>query len=164
MKGWLRVLLRVCIGGLFATAGAAKVADSTAFALEIHNYQLFPGIAALLGRGASAVELATAAAILFGRREWLRAGALVATVLLGMFTVAVTSVVVRGINVSCGCFGVGSGPVTRTTILRDTLLLTAAVFLFCSASDSGTRRHSLDRTTPPRRDGAAPGGRDDSLT
>ena len=34
--------LRLGLGGLFALTGALKMADPSAFAVEIHNYQLFP--------------------------------------------------------------------------------------------------------------------------
>ena len=130
MRRWLGIVLRLGVGGLFGLAGAMKLADSAGFAIEIHNYQVFPVVAPVLAATLPTVELAAAAAILLGPREWRRAGAAVAALLLAVFTIAVASVVARGINVSCGCFGTGSGPVTIGTVLRDVLLLAAAVALF----------------------------------
>jgi putative oxidoreductase len=49
---------------------------------------------------------------------------------LAVFTVAVTQVVVRGINVECGCFGGAAGPVTALTIARDVGLFAAALFYY----------------------------------
>jgi uncharacterized membrane protein YphA (DoxX/SURF4 family) len=149
MKRWLVLLLRVGLGALFGVAGAAKLADTTAFAIQIHNYQLLPGLAPFIAVVLPPVELAAAAAMLFGRKGWIRAGACVATILLAAFTIAVTSVLVRGINVSCGCFGLGSGPVTGTTVIRNVLLLGAALSLFFRAADgSAWTADSVSSTLP----------------
>jgi len=45
------------------------------------------------------------------------------------------SVVLRGINITCGCFGEGSGPVTTLTVLRDVVLVAAGVALFKLAGE-----------------------------
>jgi hypothetical protein len=50
-----------------------------------------------------------------------------------VFTAAVTSAVVRGINISCGCFGAGSSPVTLATVARDVILLAASLGLLALA-------------------------------
>jgi putative oxidoreductase len=118
--------LRLGLGGLFVYTGAIKLADPLAFALEIHNYQLFPSLSPLLAASLPAVELAVGAALLAGPRPWLRAGALASAALMVVFTVAVGSAVARGVNISCGCFGAGSGPVTMATVLRDVVLLAAS--------------------------------------
>jgi hypothetical protein len=67
----------------------------------------------------------------------VRAGALAAAALLAVFTVAVGSAVVRGINITCGCFGAGSGPVTWMTVIRDVALLaaSAAILVMMPAGD-----------------------------
>ena len=119
--------LRVGLGGLFVVTGALKIAEPAAFAVEIHNYQLFPALAPLLAATLPAIELSLGAALLVGPRPWLRAGAFASAALLLVFTVAVGSAVARGINISCGCFGAGSGPVTLLTVLRDVALLAASV-------------------------------------
>jgi hypothetical protein len=43
-----------------------------------------------------------------------------------VFTVAVVSAVARGVNIDCGCFGAGSGPVSGLTIVRNLGLLAVA--------------------------------------
>lgn len=122
-------LLRLGLGGLFVYTGALKLTDPTAFAVEIHNYQLIPALAPLLAATLPAVELAVGAAILVGPSPFRRAGALASAALMAVFTVAVGSAVARGVNISCGCFGAGSGPVTYLTVLRDVLLLAGSVAL-----------------------------------
>lgn len=138
--GWI---LRIAIGALFVVTGALKVRDPAAFAVEIHNYQLFPSLAPWLAASLPAVEVVVGAAIVFGNRVWARAGALAASALLAIFTVAVGWVVARGINVSCGCFGGGSGPVTMLTVLRDVALLAASAALVYVLPDPRPRDERL---------------------
>ena len=122
--------LRIGLAGLFAFAGIMKLKDPSAFAIEIHNYQVWPSTAPVVAATLPFIEVVLAAALLFGRGLWLRAGALAGAVVLGVFTVAVASVVYRGINVDCGCFGSGSGPITMLTVARDVALVAAAVVLY----------------------------------
>src|SRR6266478_9192358 len=42
MLGWVALALRVVLAGLFVLAGALKLLDPAAFALEISRYQLIP--------------------------------------------------------------------------------------------------------------------------
>jgi putative oxidoreductase len=129
-KTALCVALRLGLGGLFAAAGVLKFGDVNAFAIEIHNYQLFPQLAPVLAATLPTIEIGLGAALIFGPRPWLRAGALGSLALLAAFTVAVVSVVARGIDITCGCFGEGSGPVTMVTVLRDGALLAAGLLLY----------------------------------
>lgn len=129
LVGLLILALRLGLGGLFLVAGALKLSDPSAFAVEIHNYQLLPELAPVLAAALPTVELALGAAMAIGPRRWAHAGAFAATLVLLVFTVAVSSVVVRGINITCGCFGEGSGPVTALTVLRDIALIAAALAL-----------------------------------
>jgi uncharacterized membrane protein YphA (DoxX/SURF4 family) len=62
--------LRIALGALFVVTGVLKLGDPTAFAVEIHNYQLFPGLAPVLAATLPAVELVVGAAILVGPRAW----------------------------------------------------------------------------------------------
>ena len=129
LVGLLIVALRLGLGGLFLIAGVLKLSDPSAFALEIHNYQLLPALAPALAAALPTVEIALGAAMAIGPRRWAHASAFAATLVLLVFTVAVSSVVVRGINITCGCFGEGSGPVTALTVLRDIALVAAALAL-----------------------------------
>ena len=122
--------LRLGLGGLFLLTGALKLGDVPAFATEIHNYQLLPRLAPMLAATLPTIEIALGLALVAGRRHWARAGALASTALLAVFTAAVASVVVRGINITCGCFGEGSGPVTLLTVLRDVALVVAGAALY----------------------------------
>lgn len=139
MKTALRWLLRLGLGGMFLAAGALKLLDPASFAIEIHNYQLLPLLAPLLAATLPTVEIALGLALIAGSRPWLRAGALASTLLMLIFTVAVASVVAREVNVTCGCFGEGSGSVTILTVLRDVALVAAGVLLFRLSSEPPAR-------------------------
>lgn len=135
MKTALEWLLRLGLGGMFLAAGVLKLRDPASFAIEIHNYQLLPQLAPLLAATLPAIEIVLAVALLVGRRPWVRAGALASALILLAFTVAVVSVVARGIDITCGCFGEGSGPVTTMTVLRDVAMVAAGVLLYRLAGE-----------------------------
>ena len=130
MKTILLWILRLGLGGLFLFAGVAKLGDPTQFAIEIGNYRLLEPIAPWLAVILPFIEIVLGVVLIAGPRPWRRASALALMGLLAVFTVAVVTVVARGINVDCGCFGGQSGPVTWTTVIRDvTLLLVSSVIL-----------------------------------
>ncbi len=118
---------RAVLGTLFVLAGVLKLRDGGQFAVEIANYQLLPQLAPYLAITLPATEIVAGLALVIP--GWRRAGALVLVGLLLAFTVAVTAVRVRGINIECGCFGGDSGPITWWTVARDVLLLKLAALL-----------------------------------
>jgi len=129
----LILLARVGLGGLLIVAGALKVRAPGAFATEIANYQLLPAVAPYLppylAAGLPTIELALGGALLVAPRAWRQAAALGAALLLVGFTTAVGSAYFRHINIDCGCFGTGGGPITFVTLLRNLALLAIACAL-----------------------------------
>jgi hypothetical protein len=136
----LEWLLRLALAALLLWAGVAKLGDPAGFAVAITNYHLLPSLAPYVAVTLPTIELVIGAALLVAPRAWRRAAALCATGLMAVFTVAVAQVVVRGINVSCGCFGGDSGPVTWLTVLRDVALCAAAVALIVLSAAPSERR------------------------
>ena len=116
------LVLRLGLGALMIWAGQAKLQDTAAFAEEIGNYRLFPLIAPLAAVTLPMVELFAGLALFAPRGPWRLGAALLNLGLMVMFTAAVTSTRLRGIDLSCGCFGTGSSPVTWLTVARDLLL------------------------------------------
>jgi putative oxidoreductase len=102
--------LRLGLGALFVVAGVLKLRDPTAFATEIANYRWLAQLAPVGAATLPAIE------VLLGG-------------LLIVFTAAIAQAVARGINVDCGCFGGGGGPVTGWTVVRDVALLLGAAAL-----------------------------------
>ena len=128
--------LRLGLGLLMAYAGAIKLLEPPAtFAEEIGNYRLLPMLAPLAAVTLPAVEVVAGLALILLRGGWRRGAALLNLGLLLVFTAAVASARVRGIDLRCGCFGGDSGPVTNLTVVRDVALSAwAAVVLWQARS------------------------------
>jgi len=109
---WLHAGLRWALAATFLYAGGAKVLDPARFVADLDNYQLVPAVVAyLIGLFVPWAEIVGAAALLTGR--W-RLGGWLLTFLLGTgFAVFVGSAWLRGLDISCGCFG--SGPQANVT-------------------------------------------------
>ena len=125
-----RFLARLVLGALFASAGALKIYDPGAFAIELERYQLVPWkIGVVTANYLPWLELLTGLCLFL---KWFERGALLLiTLLLGIFTLALASALVRGLNIDCGCFGhalVSTG--TVIPILRNVVLLLLAGLLW----------------------------------
>jgi len=89
-------------------AGALKVADPARFAGDVGNYRILPhALVNLTAILLPAIEVVAGLFVLAG--VWLRAAALVVTSLTGLFFLLITSALVRGLNIECGCFGTLGG-------------------------------------------------------
>ena len=129
MKAALALVLRLGLGGLLIVAGALKLRAPGAFATEIANYQLVPAVAPYVAAVLPVLELVVGGALVVAPRAWRRGAALAALGLLATFTVAVASAYFRRINIDCGCFGTGGGPITGLTLARNLALMAAAALL-----------------------------------
>jgi putative oxidoreductase len=123
---------RVLLGAIFIAAGMLKIADPAAFALAIARMQILPK--ALIGPAAIVlpwVELVSGAALL-ALPDWRRASLAVLGSLLGIFTIALIAVLIRGTSAHCGCFGTDGGVLGRTDValLRNLVLLALAAISF----------------------------------
>ncbi|HXV76254.1 MAG TPA: MauE/DoxX family redox-associated membrane protein [Candidatus Polarisedimenticolaceae bacterium] len=105
-RPWLVRAAQVGIGVVLAWAGLAKIVDQAGFAAQVHNFKLVPiAVENLIAMTLPWVELVTAHALIFGVRA--RAGAVLASGLVGVFTLAVLAALARGMDIECGCFGTG---------------------------------------------------------
>jgi putative oxidoreductase len=116
-------LLRLGLGVLLAVAGWLKLRDPAGFAIEISNYQLLPSLAAYPAVILPATELVLGLGLIVAPAPWRRAATVGVAILFLMFTVAVTSAYVRGINIACGCFGGGGDAIGSLTLVRNLALL-----------------------------------------
>ena len=92
------------IGGVFIYAGAIKVLDPVGFANDIDNYKILPwtigvGLAFYLPWMEIFCGLA-----LIARRLYL-GGLSILTALTSVFIIATIAAKVRGLDITCGCFG-----------------------------------------------------------
>jgi putative oxidoreductase len=126
---WLWLVLRLALAAVFAYAGVLKLADPTGFAVEIDHYQLMPFLAPYLAAALPALELTLALALVVLPAPWRRAAALGCLLLMIAFTVGAASAMARNLDIDCGCFGKGSGPITWVTIARDLALIAVCAVL-----------------------------------
>lgn len=104
MRDWIVRGCQIATGLIFVLAALSKLGDLRSFALEIHNFRVVPiAMENLVAMTLPWIELVTALALIVGVRA--RAGAVVASLLLVVFTAAVAAALARGLDIECGCFG-----------------------------------------------------------
>jgi putative oxidoreductase len=91
-------------GAIFIYAGAIKVLDPVQFANDIDNYKILPWtIAVGLAFYLPWLEIFCGLALIL-RRLYL-GGLSILTALVAVFLVATVAAKVRGLDITCGCFG-----------------------------------------------------------
>lgn len=110
-------IVRIGLAGLFLYAGALKLRDPGKFVGEIENYRLLSESWSMrAGYYVPWLEIVAALALL---AKWPRLGGWLLTAgLAAGFTVFVTSAWIRGLDISCGCFGASSGAAGPGATLR----------------------------------------------
>jgi uncharacterized membrane protein YphA (DoxX/SURF4 family) len=104
MKDWLTLLLRLVLGGIFLYAGAAKIGHVDYFASEITGFQILPRfLIAPLALLLPFLEVMIGAYLVIGL--FTRFAAWFAALEMAIFAGAIASAALRGLHVSCGCFG-----------------------------------------------------------
>lgn len=92
------------IGLVFIGAALPKIGDPQSFALAVHNFRLLPlALENLVALSLPWVELVAGLSLVLGIRA--RAGGLLASLLMVLFSVVVAIALARGLDVECGCFG-----------------------------------------------------------
>lgn len=130
MKPFLAWSGRIVLGGSFAVAAALKVQDPATFAADIDHFRLLPypltlGLALYLPW----LELFCGAAVLVRRHE--RGALLVLAGLCAGFALALASAWLRGLDISCGCFGHSAiGSSLLPALVRAVVLGLIAVVLY----------------------------------
>jgi uncharacterized membrane protein YphA (DoxX/SURF4 family) len=122
-------LLRIFLGALFVYSSLHKVQNPDGFAIAIRGYKMLPfALTNLFAIFIAWSELIAGIMLIVGVMTRKAAGAVL--VMLVMFTVAITTTVVRGIAVDCGCFSnEGNHATDYTLIIRNLFLITAALMV-----------------------------------
>jgi hypothetical protein len=122
-------IVRLVLGSVFVYAGLLKGLDPEAFAGQVAAYNLLPYqwnfiVAAFL----PFVELIVGLHLIFNR--WVRAAAVVVAGLCGTFLVLLASLLIRGMEIDCGCFGPHDTSTPLQAVARNLILLAMAHFIF----------------------------------
>src|SRR5437879_8826964 len=120
----------VIVGGVFIYAGAIKVLDPVQFANDIDNYKTLPWfISVRLAFYLPWLEIFCGLALVF--RFLYRGGLSILTALIAVFIGATIAAKMRGLDITCGCFGHASKNWNFSThLVLNLLILLAAVVLF----------------------------------
>lgn len=101
---WTVRVCQIVVGLVLIAAALPKIGDMHSFAAQVHNYRMVPvPLENLLAMVLPWVELVAGLSLVLGVRA--RAGAVVATLLMATFIVAVGAAFARGLDIDCGCFG-----------------------------------------------------------
>ncbi|NOZ62319.1 MAG: DoxX family membrane protein [Calditrichaeota bacterium] len=124
-------LLRIIIAGIFIYAGAVKIANPAGFAEQVDNYRILPYFFVVITAVVLPwLELICGMLLLTSR--CLSASALILLVLNFIFIVAIASALVRGLDISCGCFAVGAEEtkIGMQKLAEDIVLLAMNVVIY----------------------------------
>ena len=126
------LILRVVLGAIFIYASWHKIMDPEEFARSIINYRIVPAESVnLLAIVLPWMELVCGLLLLLGL--FTGGSILVVAFMMTVFLVAMGSALVRGIDISCGCFSSdGTDRINILFLIRDIVLFAFAlqVFLF----------------------------------
>jgi uncharacterized membrane protein YphA (DoxX/SURF4 family) len=118
---------RLVLGAIFIVAGVSKIGHAIEFATQIAAFRLVPQpLIAPMAIALPFLEVLLGGYLVLGL--FTRVSAWIAAVLLLVFDGAIASAVVRGLSVSCGCFGPNDATVTSWgEVARDAVFVLLAV-------------------------------------
>jgi putative oxidoreductase len=139
-SGWLKTLAthpytsligRMVLGGVFVYASWYKLVSPEEFARSILNYRILPPVTVnLFAIILPWLELICGLLLLVGL--FTGGSSLLVAGMLTVFLVALSAALIRGIDISCGCFSSkGATPLTWGLLVRDGILLALAVQIAC---------------------------------
>jgi uncharacterized membrane protein YphA (DoxX/SURF4 family) len=133
MKRYLWRAIAIIIGGLFIYAGVVKVIDPAEFARDIDNYKMLPWqVSVWMGLYLPWLEILCGLALIV--RVFYRGSVFVLTALMALFIVITIIAKVRGLDISCGCFGHASKYLSFAWHLVLDFLLLGGLVLLCKSS------------------------------
>lgn len=140
------LVARLVLGGIFVYASLEKIADPAVFAEAISNYRLVPP--SMVGFVAAILPWLEALGGLFVLLGFMSGGAsLVLALLSGVFGAALSSALLRGLDVSCGCFTLRPGAAAAGWghVALDMGFLALALLVLLK----GPGRPALEKQAPP---------------
>ncbi len=144
---WILFLMRLTLGAVFSFSAWNKIMAPQALADAIVGFEIIPESIALEAAIMLIwLELICGTFMILGL--WARATVIVITGMLTLFEVGLITVVARGIEVNCGCFGQFSEmQVGWSTIIRNMVQLGFCALLLYY----GSWKYSLDLVIKIRR-------------
>jgi putative oxidoreductase len=130
---FVRRIAEFIVGGIFIYAGVIKALDPIGFASDIDNYKILPWtISVRLAFYLPWLEIFCGLALI-ARRLYL-GGLSILTALASIFISATIAAKIRGLDITCGCFGHASKNWSFTAHITLDLSLLAALIALCTVS------------------------------
>ncbi|MFC1475287.1 MauE/DoxX family redox-associated membrane protein [Candidatus Zixiibacteriota bacterium] len=132
---YLTLVIRLFVGCLFIYASFYKIIQPLDFAKSIWYYHMMPGeYINLMALILPWLEFLCGLGLILG--IYYRGSVLIINIMMVMFIIALTSAVIRGISIDCGCFKASeaSNDSARETLWRDIGLIILTIQLFFSRS------------------------------
>ena len=128
------LLLRLFVGGVFIYASIDKIYHPAQFAHAIENYRILPhSLVNIFAIILPWVELVAGLLLISG--VWSGASALIISGLLTMFIIAITAGLLRGLDISCGCFTTSGGEKLGLSLtFRDVILLLITIHILINSN------------------------------
>ncbi|MFN5309641.1 MAG: MauE/DoxX family redox-associated membrane protein [Candidatus Kapaibacterium sp.] len=131
---YLSLLIRLFIGFLFIAAAVDKIAQPAEFAKNVANYHIPPySLTNIVALTLPWLEFVVGLLLLFGVR--VKAASILTSGMLIMFIILIASAMIRGFNISCGCFSQSDAAVAEVStvgwkkIFEDIGLLLCSIYL-----------------------------------
>ena len=114
-------VFRVFIFVIFFSYGASKIPNADSFAVSIANYRLLPDF--LVNIAAMTVPwIETVSAVALWKKAWRRGGLLVTGGMNLVFIAAISSALIRGLDINCGCFTLRAESPTYNNLWQELVL------------------------------------------
>src|SRR6266404_5305936 len=134
----LRRIVDLIVAGIFIYAGAIKALDPVQFASDIDNYKILPWpISVALAFYLPWLEIFCGFALIV--RLFYRGALSILTVLILVFTLATTAAKIRGLDITCGCFGHASQNWSFPSHLATNLAILSALLALSFKARSANR-------------------------
>ncbi len=135
-SSYVAFALRLLLGLTFVFASVDKISDPAAFAGAVANYKLIAEPwTMLVATVLPWIELLCGLGVLLG--VYVRGSSVLLFFLLSFFTLAVLTGIIRGLDISCGCFTLDPEihKIGWLKVLENIGLILSSVIIFFSKSD-----------------------------
>lgn len=132
-----QLVARIVLGAIYMYASFDKLANAQAFADVISNYQMLPvQLVNAMAIFLPWVELIIGLFLITGK--WVKGSLLIYTILLIIFIIALAQALIRGLDISCGCFSVEPSSTSEIwlRLIADIVMLFVSVNLYRYIPDS----------------------------
>jgi len=144
-------IARMVIGTIFIAAAIPKLADPKSFALVIANYKLIPPSAGLvMATLIPWMELLAGLGIITG--YYIRGSAFVLIGLLVVFLFAIMAGILRGLDISCGCFTLdpAAGRIGWQKVAENVLMVAFLFLVYLYPSGVREPEHAVPLAPDPK--------------